>query len=292
MFATLLCTSVRGQIAPVYYRTAGDTNWYADYRNQLISGIAGDTLELGVKLAGINDTLCTMNWRTWDNNGVEIPLGASKIFKVTLPNGSNAPEYGWYFGTLHNSTPIWSKFIPPSLLLSSSSAKTIQDTLRLSDFKASVSPNIALYSHSKPDSIFWYRSGDVLPIKASSANDTLCAISISGEYSIKIKTIYTNHNIQNSLDSVQIARWKHSNTITVTVTGVGVVENSENKKINVYPNPTSDYLYFSTETFFEIYEINGKKVCSGFAQKVNVGNLSGGVYLAKTQKGIYKFIVN
>lgn len=63
---------------------------------------------------------------------------------------------------------------------------------------------------------------------------------------------------------------------------------TNNEKVNIYPNPANDKIYLSLKSdiligsFLEIYELSGRKVFSGEAKKlsttVNVQDLSVGVY--------------
>jgi hypothetical protein len=62
----------------------------------------------------------------------------------------------------------------------------------------------------------------------------------------------------------------------------------------VYPNPTSDILYFTQSKNVEIYDLLGKKILSLIQVKnVNVTSLAQGIYLLKTDDGqVVKFSKN
>jgi hypothetical protein len=62
----------------------------------------------------------------------------------------------------------------------------------------------------------------------------------------------------------------------------------------VYPNPTSDILYFTQSKNVEIYDLLGKKIVSLIQVKnVNVTSLAQGIYLLKTDDGqVVKFSKN
>lgn len=54
----------------------------------------------------------------------------------------------------------------------------------------------------------------------------------------------------------------------------------------VYPNPTSDILYFTQSKNIDIYDMLGKKVASSLQVKyINVSSLAQGIYLLKTEDG-------
>ncbi len=77
------------------------------------------------------------------------------------------------------------------------------------------------------------------------------------------------------------------------------IENSESssKAIFLYPNPTTDFLYFGNATpnlMLSIYRIDGSKVMQindlEVGASVDVTSLSKGFYILKTNNQIFKFI--
>jgi hypothetical protein len=68
----------------------------------------------------------------------------------------------------------------------------------------------------------------------------------------------------------------------------------KNKLYPFYPNPASEYLNFYPENKFEkieIYSIIGMKlVNSGFEDRIDISNLSPGIYFIKLNNIFYKFI--
>ena len=66
---------------------------------------------------------------------------------------------------------------------------------------------------------------------------------------------------------------------------------SDSNKISVYPNPSNDYielLGFNEKEEYEIYNLLGKRILKGYLQeheKIDVRNLTNGIYLLKTKKG-------
>ena len=70
--------------------------------------------------------------------------------------------------------------------------------------------------------------------------------------------------------------------ITVSVT-LGVKENFINF-IQVYPNPTNDFINIKIESelkSIEIYNIQGQKILTSNQKQVNVSHLASGVYLVQ-----------
>lgn len=65
-----------------------------------------------------------------------------------------------------------------------------------------------------------------------------------------------------------------------------IKETSEFDYFLVYPNPTSDILYFTQSKNIDIYDMLGKKVASSLQVKyINVSSLAQGIYLLKTEDG-------
>ena len=79
------------------------------------------------------------------------------------------------------------------------------------------------------------------------------------------------------------------------ISTVGLKEEENNPKINVYPNPVKDQLYLQTKGIvdggYEIYSLDGKQISTlktvYFENKaaLNVSSLEAGVYLLKTSIG-------
>lgn len=57
------------------------------------------------------------------------------------------------------------------------------------------------------------------------------------------------------------------------------------KEINIYPNPTSDYIYISGNkkiNTLELYNVNGQKVLQSKGNTIDISSLTKGVYILKT----------
>jgi len=85
--------------------------------------------------------------------------------------------------------------------------------------------------------------------------------------------------------------------------GVGIINSKQSiisaSLINIYPNPTNDFLYFNTNDIFDIkiYDIMGKLVLNQKTiigkNKIDVNNLKSGIYIIKSNNNEnYKFVKN
>lgn len=65
----------------------------------------------------------------------------------------------------------------------------------------------------------------------------------------------------------------------------------ESNKISVYPNPSNDYIQvlgFKEKEKYEIYNFLGKRILNGYSQenqKIDIRNLTNGMYILKTENG-------
>jgi uncharacterized protein YjdB len=122
-----------------------------------------------------------------------------------------------------------------------------------------------------------------LPVTYTSSNSSVASISGSTVTILKAGTA-TLTATQAGNDSWSQATAEQTLTITTT-TGIG--EEKEDM-FSVYPNPTSDMLYFkgngSDNIKVSIYNLLGTSVWSGMVndKKVNVTQLPAGVYILKT----------
>jgi hypothetical protein len=90
-------------------------------------------------------------------------------------------------------------------------------------------------------------------------------------------------------------------TVTVTVSGVGIGEYGWGGKVKVFPNPATNTLYFSSipsNTIAEIYNLSGKLILKSSLIKpqIDISNLAKGMYFIKlnTAQGsvVRKFVKN
>lgn len=71
-----------------------------------------------------------------------------------------------------------------------------------------------------------------------------------------------------------------------TTSALGLTDNTQKAKLILYPNPTSDYLNIEMENTIkavEIYSLQGQKVLTSTTKKINVSNLSKGIYLVQIE---------
>ncbi|MBK8483320.1 MAG: T9SS type A sorting domain-containing protein [Saprospiraceae bacterium] len=65
-----------------------------------------------------------------------------------------------------------------------------------------------------------------------------------------------------------------------------------NFKIQIYPNPSQDYIFVtqtSKESFFEIFSFAGVKVLDGTTnQIIQISNLASGIYYLKLNSQVFK----
>lgn len=68
-------------------------------------------------------------------------------------------------------------------------------------------------------------------------------------------------------------------------------ENTTTEKNKPYPNPTKDIVYLNVFCEYEVYNILGKRVLSGYGDSINLIKFTEGVYIVKTDKiKIFKLI--
>lgn len=121
----------------------------------------------------------------------------------------------------------------------------------------------------------------------ASANDTLqlTGLSVNTAYNFQVKAICSSTPTDTSV-------WSAVANFT-TLDNVGIEENSLNK-IKIYPNPANDFIQISgiesLNSNIIIVSINGKKIKEyKFSElsegKININNLSKGVYFIKVIEG-------
>ncbi|MGY8917235.1 MAG: T9SS type A sorting domain-containing protein [Flavobacteriales bacterium] len=61
-------------------------------------------------------------------------------------------------------------------------------------------------------------------------------------------------------------------------------------KTSIYPNPTTDKIILSSRVSYQLFSISGELVLEGASSEVVVDHLTSGVYLLKTDNGLFKVI--
>jgi hypothetical protein len=71
---------------------------------------------------------------------------------------------------------------------------------------------------------------------------------------------------------------------------VGVNDQALSTDLMVYPNPTSEYLYFPKTENVTVWEMNGKLLIEAFnVNAINVASLSTGLYIVKLNDSVQVF---
>ena len=96
-----------------------------------------------------------------------------------------------------------------------------------------------------------------------------------------------------SSDTTKFVDFKSSNAISITINITSIIDkNIDSNIFNVYPNPTSDFLNISEKVECAIYSISGKEEFRGISNRIDIRNFVPGIYILKTHKGDFKFLVN
>lgn len=283
------------------YNAYGLHNSSANYKHPSISAIGGDTVFTRI----VDTTGNTVTIDYWLVQNINTPSIFDTIYSdtlsyilvsdVTLGRWIKAyKDFGFGLEEI-GANIIFAKFSPPALNLATVppalKATNTSDTLTLSDFDIVVNTSWGGYN-AHCDSIYWYR--DTVMVYAGT--DTSYIATVSGDYSIKAKLVYVTRLVYDSIvDTCRFECYQWSNTVTITIDTVttDVSEFSNDVKLRIYPNPTSDCLYISDEVEYTIYSISGKEALKGWGNKVDVGDLEPGVYFLRAVDGkSVKFIVN
>lgn len=84
----------------------------------------------------------------------------------------------------------------------------------------------------------------------------------------------------NSTKTYSSAGTSRFDMITINGTStLGVDDVYLKDKIKIYPNPATDYIYFSQQTKGKIIDLNGRSFLSFDAESLNISNLKNGIYL-------------
>ena len=286
LILTFVCSNVKAQTTPngIYYFNG--TTWVSDFRDPSILAKAGDTILME---AIVNDTVRKSIW-TANYSTIDTTKILKYVFDTTITNAKAINVFDTT-STPYNkvySQMVYAKFSTPNYVFKMNNEKSTEVKLTLSDFNIKINTQV-WQSTVTIDTIFWYNN-DVL---VHSGKDTTFTPTENGDYNIKIKTIY--NNVYNGKSSL-FTRYEVSKKLTVsTITTTGIKENEEKSKIEltVFPNPTTDVLNISKVVEFHIFSITGQEVLNGIDNKVDVSNLTNGVYFLKTVNGeMKKFVKN
>jgi len=145
--------------------------------------------------------------------------------------------------------------------------------------------NNGILFSSSPSGSYWFYNGQLIPY----ANLNMYAPSTSGNYQVA----YTDIN------------GCHSDTSLLYIfNGTGYVNNFENNKVTIVPNPTENSFLIKSDIIIkdvEIVDINGKIIQSSFAipenNIIDISYLNKGIYFVKItdiseNKSIFKLVKN
>ena len=279
----------------VWVVNAFNHNSNANYKHPSISGIGGDTIYARLVENATGNVSAIDFWVIDDMNGNTDTIHNVNVLAYVLPFDS---IYGKYIRAFENGVQVsnvivFPKFLSPSLTLNTDSVnfKSIESskTLTLSDFNIVANTSAGGCNSSRCDSIYWYRNNVLI----SSGTDTSYVVTQSGEYNIKAKLIYMTYVSLISSDTTKFVDFKSSNAISITINITSIIDkNIDSNIFNVYPNPTSDFLNISEKVECAIYSISGKEEFRGISNRIDIRNFVPGIYILKTHKGDFKFLVN
>lgn len=73
------------------------------------------------------------------------------------------------------------------------------------------------------------------------------------------------------------------NTNFTSCLTAGILNSNTKPEINIYPNPTADFVYFDVEQKWELFDGIGKTIRTGEGKEISLKNLSNGMYLIKLE---------
>jgi len=274
-----------------------------NYQHQSVSGIGGDSICMQL-VDTLNNPIGVWRWIfvnsediiinvTPDTSVVYYVLPLDTIYFETINAYYDAAD-----STKYITISVWSKFLPPTLEITDTinSMKSSSIELTLADFGLEIAPpSYASSDTAYYESIDWYRNGVL--IYEGTGDDTTFIDSDSLEtgnyysYSVKVKVAYVTVFYANNVPFYETFYcWKNSDSLSVLCTSMTDYA-LDKTSFNVYPNPATDYLYFSEETEYSVFSIAGKEIAKGFGKEINVTDFDSGTYVLITPTINKKFIV-
>lgn len=145
--------------------------------------------------------------------------------------------------------------------------------------------NNGILFSSSPSGNYWFYNGQLIPY----ANSNIYTLSVSGIYQVA----YTDINGCPS-----------DTSLPYIFNGTGYVNNFENNKVTIVPNPTENSFLINSDIKIknvEFVDINGKIIQSSFAipenNIIDISYLNKGIYFVKItdiseNKSIFKLVKN
>ncbi len=78
--------------------------------------------------------------------------------------------------------------------------------------------------------------------------------------------------------------------ISIKDTPSSVQDLAASPKINIFPNPTSEYVYFLEPSLFTLFDSKRNQLKNGFDDNVNLSEYKAGVYVLKLKESLHKIV--
>ena len=103
------------------------------------------------------------------------------------------------------------------------------------------------------------------------------------KFTIRQALIYTRNQTDTS-------RVTFTFNISINDTPSSIQNVTSSTKINIFPNPTSEYVNFSEQAFYTLFDDKGIKLKSGIDNNVNLSEYPAGVYIIKLGGSVHKIV--
>ena len=136
----------------------------------------------------------------------------------------------------------------------------------------------------------WFEQGSNVINPISSTPNTETTLSANLNINISQATGQYDVKVQNSIDGIMTL----TNGFEVVIVS-GINYTSEDINLNVYPNPTSDYIFISStlsennDVYISVFDLNGKAVRN--IEKKAVNTLNEKIDINKLPSGVYSVVV-
>jgi len=129
--------------------------------------------------------------------------------------------------------------------------------------------------------------GTITPVGTVAINDTTAqTFEITPITGYEIESLMIDDVSTEATSSYTFDNVTENHSITAIFRKIELGTNETGlKEINVYPNPTSDYIYISGNkkiNTLELYNVNGQKVMQNKGNKMDISLVTKGVYILKT----------
>lgn len=284
-------------ITGLAYRPAGTTSWIVVQANEVYNGIWDNRYSVHVplngytgswewqmSLNGIIDNPCQTYWTHFGfaELGVKINEIAPSGTNNALDESGLVEDWCELY-KIPGSTFNWNN------LWITDDAKD-PNKWKLKNVSSSVGPFFLLWADDQPEEGFRH-----LSFKLNNQAEFLGISYLNnGEFhwldSLSYQGIPLLQSTGRSQDGV--GPWITFSTSTPNVSNelVGVNDQALITVLMIYPNPTSEYLYFPKTENVSVWEMNGKLLIEVFnVNSINVASLSAGLYIVKLNDSVQVF---